>query len=220
MKPQHFFCYLAVVAVLFTACKKDKEVTGVTITDVTGVTLNDKELFLAPNDTVTLIATVQPDDATNKTITWTSSNPTVATVNSNGLVTALTDGKTTITATAQDSNKKTTCEVMVDYRNNWVGSYECEYIRSFHVNMTDDSYSDTLQGIIAIVTIRRDSSLFIVGKEEYDIKVNSDGSFKGDIRGFEGAFGNFGNDSIKLNYVIISPGATSWRSHNGKKIKN
>ena len=132
MKPQHFFCYLAVIAVCFTACKKDKEVTGVTITDVTGVTLNDKELLLAPNDTITLIATVQPDDATNKNISWTSSNPAVATVSDNGLVTAIADGNATITATTKDGSKTATCSINVDYRNNWVGIYEFTTIDHLH----------------------------------------------------------------------------------------
>jgi len=211
MKPQHFFYYLALIAVLFTACKKNISVTG--------ITLNKDSLYLTFGETEILIATIHPADASNDKVTWKSNNSAVVTVTDDGLVTAIADGKATITVTTEDCKKTATCEVTVDYRIHWIGSYECEYIRSFHTNMTGESWSDTLQEIIAIVTIRRDSSLFMVGKEEYDIKVDSDGSFKGERRGFEGAFGNFGNDSINLNYVIASPGATSWWSYNGKKLK-
>jgi len=91
---------------------------------VTGITLNYEELTLIPGDTLTLIATVQPDDATNKTVTWTSSNPEVATVNEEGLITAVANGEVTIIATTRDGDKIATCAVTVDYRSQWVGDWE------------------------------------------------------------------------------------------------
>ena len=126
MKTQHFFIVLAAVAVCFTACKKDEKATP-----VTGITLNYEKLTLIPEDTITLIATVQPNDADNKTVIWKSSKPDVATVNSGGLVTAVANGEATITATAQDGNKTVSCMITVDYRNQWVGDWDfvvkCEY---------------------------------------------------------------------------------------------
>ena len=82
----------------------------------TGVTLNEHSLTLSNiGDTVTLIATVSPDTATDKSVTWTSSNTEVATVNNNGVVTAVANGTATITATTADgTNKTATCEVTVD----------------------------------------------------------------------------------------------------------
>ena len=82
----------------------------------TGVTLNEYSLTLTNiGDTVTLIATVSPDTATDKSVTWTSSNTEVATVNNNGVVTAVANGTATITATTADgTNKTATCEVTVD----------------------------------------------------------------------------------------------------------
>lgn len=68
---------------------------------VTGVTLNANSGTLYQGGTLTLTATVAPSDASNKAVTWSSSNPTVATVNS-GVVTALATGTTTITVTTQD----------------------------------------------------------------------------------------------------------------------
>ncbi len=77
-------------------------VTAATVS-VTGVTLNKTSTSLYVGDTETLTATVAPDNATNKAVTWTSSNPSVATVE-NGVVTALARGTAVITATAADGS--------------------------------------------------------------------------------------------------------------------
>ena len=60
-----------------------------------------------------LTATVTPANATNKTVTWASSNPSVASVSSTGLVTAKTVGMATITATTADGGKMATCTINV-----------------------------------------------------------------------------------------------------------
>ena len=81
---------------------------------VTDVKLNTETLELFTGDTATLTATVQPEDATNKTVTWSSSDNTVATVDNNGIVTAVKAGTATITATAEDdSGCSATCTVTV-----------------------------------------------------------------------------------------------------------
>ena len=66
--------------------------------EVTSVTLDKSTLSLAKGDTEILVATVTPDDATDKTITWASSDETVAVVDQNGKVTAVDAGTATITA--------------------------------------------------------------------------------------------------------------------------
>ena len=87
-------------------------VTAATVS-VTGVTLNKTSTSLYVGDTETLTATVAPDNATNKAVTWTSSNPSVATVE-NGVVTALARGTAVITATAADgSGASASCTVTV-----------------------------------------------------------------------------------------------------------
>lgn len=83
-------------------------------TAVTGVTLNRINLTLIAGNTFQLVATVNPDNATNKTVVWSSSNNTIATVSANGLVTALKEGNATITATTNDGGYSVNCNLVVD----------------------------------------------------------------------------------------------------------
>lgn len=80
---------------------------------VTGVSLDKTTLSLAPNESSTLKATVTPSKASNKGVTWTSSDNTVATVSSTGKVTAKKDGTATITVTTKDGSFTATCTVTV-----------------------------------------------------------------------------------------------------------
>ena len=80
---------------------------------VTGVTLNPTTANVQVNGTTTLTADVQPTNATNKKVTWSTGDATIATVNSNGVVTGVAAGQTTITATTADGNKTAICNVTV-----------------------------------------------------------------------------------------------------------
>ena len=80
---------------------------------VTGVTLDQEELTLAVGATETLTATVAPDNATDKTVTWKSGKESVATVDQKGKVTAVGQGTTTITVTTKDGEKEAYCKVTV-----------------------------------------------------------------------------------------------------------
>ncbi len=83
------------------------------IVKVTGVTLDKASLsFVSANMSETLSPIIAPANATNKSVTWTSSNPSVATV-SNGTVTALAAGSATITVTTADGGCTATCSVTV-----------------------------------------------------------------------------------------------------------
>ena len=96
-----------------TAKAGDKSATceiTVVATPVTAVTLNKTSVSLKAGETVTLTATVKPDDATDKTVTWGSSDESVAKVE-NGIVTAIGKGLSTITAKAGDTSA--TCMVTV-----------------------------------------------------------------------------------------------------------
>ncbi|MDR0833174.1 MAG: SUMF1/EgtB/PvdO family nonheme iron enzyme [Candidatus Symbiothrix sp.] len=104
MKKYLSLILLATLA-MFSGCSSDNE------TPVTGISLEKTTLELLIGDSATLIATVLPTDADNKTVAWSSSDDTKATVDNNGKVTAVALGKVTITAKAGD--KTTTCAVDV-----------------------------------------------------------------------------------------------------------
>lgn len=80
---------------------------------VTGVTLNKETTALSVSASETLIAAVAPDTATNKAVTWSSSNTSVATVDDNGKVTGVAVGQATITVTTVDGSLTDTCVVTV-----------------------------------------------------------------------------------------------------------
>ncbi|MCI5604338.1 MAG: Ig-like domain-containing protein, partial [Clostridia bacterium] len=80
---------------------------------VTGITLSDKVIELGTGYTAKLKATVYPTNATDKSVTWTSADPAVASVSSDGTVTGLSYGKTTVTATTNDGGKTASCIVKV-----------------------------------------------------------------------------------------------------------
>lgn len=80
---------------------------------VSSVKLNKKSISLAPKAVTQLKTTVSPANASVKDVTWTSANRKVAKVDAKGKVTAVAQGKTTVTATTLDGNKKASCTVYV-----------------------------------------------------------------------------------------------------------
>ncbi len=80
---------------------------------VTGVTLDKSEATLTEGDTLSLSASVAPENASNKNVTWSSSNPAVATV-TGGTVTAVSEGTAVITATTVDGGYTSSCTVTVN----------------------------------------------------------------------------------------------------------
>ena len=85
----------------------------VTPVAVTGVSLDHNTASIEAESTYQLTATVAPSNATDKRVTWSSSNTSVATVSSSGLVTAVSAGSATITVTTTDGGYTDTCAVTV-----------------------------------------------------------------------------------------------------------
>ena len=105
MKKTTFIVIALLVAMLaFVSCQSDP---------VTGVSLDKTEIKILKGETEKLIATVSPGDATNKKVTWSSSNPAVATVSEDGTVTAVTKGEATITVKTKNGGKTASCDVTV-----------------------------------------------------------------------------------------------------------
>lgn len=86
---------------------------------VASVSVTPTTASLYAGNTQQLSASISPANATNKTVTWSSSNTGVATVNSSGLVTAVSAGTATITTTTQDGNKTATATITVNPNTNF-----------------------------------------------------------------------------------------------------
>ena len=80
---------------------------------VTGVSLNKTETTVTVGETVTLIATVVPEDATNRNVTWNSGNAEIASVDANGVVTTYSTGTVAIVASTVDGGKIAICNITV-----------------------------------------------------------------------------------------------------------
>ena len=102
------------IALCFAAC-------GGSDVDVTTILLDKTTLSLAVGDEYTLLATVVPNNATNKKVSWASSNPAVASV-AGGKITALSAGTTTIVANIGD--KLASCEVIVERKGVLINGVE------------------------------------------------------------------------------------------------
>ena len=84
------------------------------VRNINNITLDKSEAHLIVDEQITLVATVLPENATNKSVTWKSSNEVVATVDANGKVTAVSIGEAIITAMTNDgSNLSASCKVIV-----------------------------------------------------------------------------------------------------------
>lgn len=110
-------CAAALAMGGLAGCNKKQEPTPETPTDTTvhveSVSLDKAELKLTPGATAALNATVLPENAANKAVTFSSSSTAAATVDANGVVTAVAVGDSVITATSTDGNKTATCNVTV-----------------------------------------------------------------------------------------------------------
>jgi hypothetical protein len=98
---------------------------------VTGVTVSPTSGTIATGATIQLTPTVSPSNANDKTVSWTSSNTGVATVNTSGLVTGVGGGSTVITVKTTDGSKTATSTITVTapvktyyaIQNRWKGTY-------------------------------------------------------------------------------------------------
>ena len=109
MKTKLYFFLWVCLSTLLIACVDDDIEPDVV--PVTGVSLNKTALALDEGKSESLIATVTPDNATNKKVTWKSSDTSVATVNASGKVTALATGTVVVVVITEDGAEVATCTV-------------------------------------------------------------------------------------------------------------
>ena len=136
---------------------------------VTGAELDQATLDLSIGKTATLTCTITPANATDKTVTWTSSDEKIATVDANGKVTAVAKGKATITAEPKGQNAhfkiaSPTCEVSVSMNAGSI-SYETKAIEKL---VTDEAFTNEL-------TITGDGTVKYASSKESVATVDADG---------------------------------------------
>ena len=105
------FISLCVLLLAGSGCKKNAEPEPQKVA-VTGVAVIPRSVTLKVGETKEIIATITPANADNQNVSWSTSNSSVATV-TNGLITAVSAGEATITATTADGGKTATCAVTV-----------------------------------------------------------------------------------------------------------
>ena len=116
MKMKKLLSIYAVLALIISCTQEnrpDNDDGSVDIIHVTGITLTPSPAKVKVGETVVLEALVTPEDASNKKVNWTTSDPSVATVE-DGTVTGVKIGNATIVATTEDSGKTAVCQVSVE----------------------------------------------------------------------------------------------------------
>ena len=118
MKKSLILLPLAVFALSIAACSNNQNntnnsnSTAQNACTVAGVSLNYEKLTMYVGKTATLTAVIEPDTATNKEVSWSSSDTSVATVK-NGTISALKEGATNITVTTKEGGYSATCALTV-----------------------------------------------------------------------------------------------------------
>lgn len=112
MKMKKLYAWLLFTCLILAGCKDSDEI----MIDVESVTVNLSQATLSldeeENRSITLVATVLPQNA-NQAVVWSSSDETVATVDQAGTITAVAEGQTIVTATAQHTNISASCTIDV-----------------------------------------------------------------------------------------------------------
>lgn len=199
-------------ATITAKCDGKTAVCAVTVTvPVSSITIDKTTLSLAIGEFVTLIATVKPDDATDKTVVWSSSDESIAKVD-NGKVTALKIGSATVTATA--ASFSVSCKVTVIHPDNiiYYTSTDGNIVKPFNesafgANIISNEYQDNVGKIVF------DGSVTFIGNGAF----NKSGTLYSmilpnkvtDIG--DRAFEKSGITQIKLPDSILSIGKASFR---------
>ena len=172
---------------------------------VTGVELDPASLHIYTTDTVQIVANILPETATNRNVTWSIADPTIASINK-GTVIGLKPGKTTITVTTEDGGHTATAALEVEQKvfHPLVIEADAKY------EAKDYTVPSYIQMVIAKEAARRDSTAANVAdlqakinalqpyQAPYDVVVNINGDPKTQM-----AFAWFTNETMKEGKVQL-----------------
>lgn len=172
---------------------------------VTGIKLDKTELTLEPGGTATLTAAIEPANATDDVITWSSSNMNVATVYKGKVTAGTINGKTTITAASRDGGFTATCEVTVQDPNTPV--------------LAEDGYYEisTAAQLKSFATMVNNGEHALNARLMNDIRVVSSSAIPWKPIGYDYAYssknpyysGTFDGQGHTISGLYIQPGTTS-----------
>ena len=158
---------------------------------VLGVALDKTSMNLTAGSTGTLTATINPTDAANKSLTWTSDNEAVATVDENGKVTAVAEGTAHITAKTVDGEKTAVCAVTVTAKSSGGSSSGGSSSPSYPVTTPGKTENGTVtvsprsaeKGDTVTITVKPDSGyqldeLTVTDKNGKELKLTDKGNGK------------------------------------------
>lgn len=169
---------------------------------VKSVSVEPVTVQLKPNGTVTLKAVVLPENATDKSIKWTSDKTEVAIVDGHGVVTAVAAGTAIITATTNDGAQKATCTIMVKKSSSTGPKLAIEYVADYNINSEGigfvTSHSNSISGLF---NYRKAMEKFGVGK---GFMVNGIGYHLPSIEEFRGIVPDYRSNGVKFDEQISS----------------
>lgn len=202
--------FILAAVIILAGCASDDPVTIYT------VTLNKATLSLVVDESETLIATVEPADAGDKTVSWTSSDEDVATVDQTGKVTALASGTVTITAKAGDETAS--CVVTVSSIVIATGDIS----PSITWSLTEEGIlTISGEGIMPNYDLDRSTAPWHTHQEKITAIVVEDGITR--IGNCAFVYGDGGTYNPNLKKITISPTVTSIGNHAfaaGEKLKS
>ena len=140
------------------------------IQEVTGIKLNTEKITMNKNDMEQLKVTVLPENAYNKKVTWSSSDSSVVTVDENGYIKALKEGKAIITVISEDGNYKATCEVNVEKEKEIIFTSDIYYILNTEKTISKISPATTLEKFKTNITSNVEYK--VLDKNGNEIKTN------------------------------------------------
>ena len=188
---------MAAVALITAGCKDEKGVA------VSSIDLKKSSLTLAPGEKETLSVNVQPVNAFNKALTWSTNNASVATVNAAGEVTAVAIGEAVIAVTAKNGGHTDECTVLVkdfdaESENQIPDDFQVRYIR------TNGYVAGVKYPMVTVMSSRDDLERYY---DSYNKKYDLSSGFKDAMTNYSGDF--FANAFLVV--VLLEEGSGSIR---------
>ena len=216
---------------VITATSSNGKTAGCTVTvkqkeiAITGISLNKSTTSLTEGESETLTATITPSNATgDKTVKWSSSNEAVATVDSNGKVTAKKAGTAVITATSSNG-KSASCTVTVKQKDTYTGLRDVNGTLTYFTNGQADktytgfvSYAGNNYYVINGVV---DTSYTNVTYDGKDWLYVENGKVRYDYTGIrpnENGWWRIENGKVNFNYTGVAENENGWWRIEGGKV--